>query len=320
MSERVKPLMKHANFIKSIFAAVAFCAALSLYADTETADGITWRYQVSDGKATIYNNESAAISPLTTGAITIPSSLGGYPVTSIGDDAFFGCSGLESVTIPDSVTSIGDYAFVSCVGLTSVTIPGGVKNIGRSAFSNCEGLADVVIEDGVTSIGDKAFLNCSNLATVTIPQSVADLSTTAFDGCGRLWTSWYKTLANSSAGNSGSGTSGGGGSSGVVQIVDAGYALTNSVADRAIASVTVDCDCAIDEFVLKDGKVYDTVVRIVNTSDASVKLTLPEGYEYETFKGAKPLTIPANSRNLLTITRTADKVFLVSRRELETVQ
>ncbi len=84
--------------------------------------------------------------------------------------------------------------------------------------------------------------------------------------------------------------------------------------------MTVSSDCAIDAFVLADGKVYDSVVRIVNTAGKAVKVTLPAGYTYETFKGAKPLTIPANSRNILTITRTADKTFLVSRRELETVQ
>ena len=69
-----------------------------------------------------------------------------------------------------------------------------------------------------------------------------------------------------------------------------------------------------------DGKVYDCVVRIVNTASRTVKVTLPNGYTYETFKGTKPLTIPASSRNILTITRTADRTFLVSRRELETAQ
>ena len=68
------------------------------------------------------------------------------------------------------------------------------------------------------------------------------------------------------------------------------------------------------------GKVYDTVLRIVNTASRTVTLTLPSGYTYETFKGATPLAIPANSRNILTVTRTADNVFLVTREELETVQ
>ena len=116
----------------------------------------------------------------------------------------------------------------------------------------------------------------------------------------------------------------GGGSSSVVttvvQQVESPYALTNAPLDRAIASVTVDGDCAIDEFVLKDGKVYDSVLRIVNTATKAVTLTLPAKYEYETFKGSKPLTILAGSRNILTITRTAAGTILVSRRELESVQ
>ena len=101
---------------------------------------------------------------------------------------------------------------------------------------------------------------------------------------------------------------------------DARYDLANEPRDRAIASVTIDTDCAIDQFVLTDGKVYDTVLRIVNTSDNAVHLTLPSGYTYETFRDARPLTIPANSRNMLTITRTADDTFLITREVLETVQ
>ena len=106
----------------------------------------------------------------------------------------------------------------------------------------------------------------------------------------------------------------------IVQQVAAPYALTDHAADRAIASVTVNGDCAIDSFVLKDGEVYDCALRIVNTADHDVKVSLPSGYVYETYKGVKPLTIPANSRNMLSITRTADKTFLVSREELEDVQ
>ena len=119
------------------------------------------------------------------------------------------------------------------------------------------------------------------------------------------------------------GTGGGGSapaSTTIVQQVEAPYTMTDHVADRAIASVTVDRDCAIDEFVLKDGKVYDAMLRIVNIADHEVRLTLPAGYVYETFKGTRPLTIPAKSRSMLSITRTADKTFLVSRGDLEDAQ
>ena len=248
-------------------------------------------------------------------SVTIPDS-----VTSIGNHLFYCCSGLTSVTIPGSVTSIGYEAFCGCSGLTSVTIPGSVTSIGYNAFSGCSGLTSVTIPDSVTSIEFGAFCDCSGLTSVTIPNSVTRIDSSVFDGCHGLWTEWYKTLANVSA----AGGSIGGGSSSVqttiVQRVESPYDLTDRAADRAIASVTVSADCAIDSFVLKDGKVYDTMLRIVNTASRDVKLTLPTDYVYETFEGVDPLTIPANSRNMLSITRTEDKTFLVSREKLKTIQ
>ena len=109
-------------------------------------------------------------------------------------------------------------------------------------------------------------------------------------------------------------------STSIVQQVESAYDLTDHAADRAIASVTVDGDCEIDEFVLKDGKVYDCVLYVSNTAEQTVTLTLPSGYSYKTYKGTKPLEIPARSQCMLSITRVADKTFLVSREELEDVQ
>jgi hypothetical protein len=106
----------------------------------------------------------------------------------------------------------------------------------------------------------------------------------------------------------------------IVQQVEAPYALTNAAADRAIASVTVDGDCAIDEFVLKDGKVYDSMLYVSNTADREVTLSLPTGYAYKTFKGSKPLAIPAKSQCMISITRVADETFLVAREDLEDVK
>ena len=91
----------------------------------------------------------------------------GSHVTSIGDFAFEFCSGLASVTIPDSVTSIGQEAFSGCSGLTSITIPDSVTSIGFSAFWDCTSLTSVTIPDSVTSIGDYAFERCSGLTSVT---------------------------------------------------------------------------------------------------------------------------------------------------------
>lgn len=103
-------------------------------------------------------------------------------------------------------------------------------------------------------------------------------------------------------------------------IDDSRYTISDSTGDRTIASLSVNDDIMLDTIVVKNGKVYDTVLRIENTASKDIKVTLPGGYTYETFKGMSPLTIPAQTINILTITRTANKVFLVSREELEVLQ
>ena len=119
----------------------------------------------------------------------VPSSLKEVVITggiSIGSDAFYGCSGLTSITIPDSVTSIGGSAFEDCSGVISITIPNSVTSIGSSAFYGCSGLTSITIPDSVTSIGSSAFFGCSGLTSVTIPDSVTSIESSAFFGCSGL--------------------------------------------------------------------------------------------------------------------------------------
>ena len=133
-------------------------------------------------------------------------------VTSIGEAAFFGCTSLTSITIPDSVTSIGEEAFYKCTSLTSVTIPNSVISIGNKAFYGCTGklivnskklvetdypysnrpmdswlsgskFTKLTIGNSITSIGDYAFRYCTSLTSITIPDSVTSIGDSAFSWC-----------------------------------------------------------------------------------------------------------------------------------------
>ena len=106
--------------------------------------------------------------------ITIPDQVTvdgeAVPVTSIGDRAFYCCTSLWAITIPESVTSIGDGAFNECTYLTAITIPEGVTSIGDGAFWQCRGLGAITISKSVTSIGDRAFGYCIRLTTITVAE------------------------------------------------------------------------------------------------------------------------------------------------------
>jgi hypothetical protein len=151
-------------------------------------------------------------------SVTIPSS-----VTSIGEFAFYGCSGLAAVhisdirawclinfdrfsnplseareglylngkkittaVIPEGVTKLADNIFENCSSLTSVTIPSSVTSIGEYAFYNCRSLTSVTIPEGVTSIGSHAFRNCSGLTSMTIPKGVTEIGFQVFYDCSSL--------------------------------------------------------------------------------------------------------------------------------------
>jgi hypothetical protein len=120
------------------------------------------------------------------GSLEIPSTFDGLPVTSIGYMAFWNCSSLTSVTIPDSFTSIGDRAFGGCTGLTSIEIGSSVISIGDYAFLNCYSLTSIAIPGSVTSIEDYLFYNCTSLTSITIPNSVNSIGYSAFSNCSGL--------------------------------------------------------------------------------------------------------------------------------------
>ena len=159
------------------FAAMAVlcvvCAGAETYGDFEY--GV-----LDDGTVQITDCETGAEK------VVIPDTIDGKSVTSIGEFAFFDCTSLTSITIPNGVTSIGDYAFRDCSSLTSITIPDSVTSIGESAFGWCTSLTSITIPNGVTSIGDYTFWNSTSLTSITIPNSVTWIGGSAFYGCSSL--------------------------------------------------------------------------------------------------------------------------------------
>ena len=127
------------------------CTALALQASAET-EGI-YTYSVENGEATITD-----VALNASGDVVIPETLGGCPVTAIGEEAFYACTNITTVQIPDTVTTIGAGAFKSCLDLQSVVIPDSVTTLGRDASSNCSALTEAVIGNGTVNEDDAIYL------------------------------------------------------------------------------------------------------------------------------------------------------------------
>ena len=166
--------------------------ALLLLLTLPAAVQAQFNYTTTNGTITITKYTGSG------GAVTIPDKLNGYPVTSIGDNAFFVCTSLTSVTLGTNVTSIGDWAFYGCYSLASITIPNSTTNIGQDAFGRCFDLTNATIGSSVTSIGDWAFTSCVSLTEVYFQGNAPSLGASVFCGdndatgyCLPGTTGWY---------------------------------------------------------------------------------------------------------------------------------
>ena len=172
-------------FLFSIF--MLCCSAIYAY-DFEV-DGIYYNYSGTNASVTCLQQNSGNATAYT-GDVVIPESVEyngkNYSVTSIGSYAFWYCSGLTSVTIPNSVTSIGNCAFNSCSGLTSVTVPNSVTRIGSNAFQGCSCLTSIILPAGLTTIESTIFTSCSSLTSIKLPAGVTNIGNYAFSGCSNL--------------------------------------------------------------------------------------------------------------------------------------
>lgn len=126
--------------------------------------GAMWNYETVYGRAPWYLwGESIRYAQIESG------------VTRIGSCAFYGCTALEAIDIPESVTDIGDKAFYGCTALESAAIPGSVSLVGEDVFHGCSALETLTLSEGVTGITPGALDSCTALRVLYVPVSMADL-------------------------------------------------------------------------------------------------------------------------------------------------
>ena len=213
MSIGIKDIMRMKNYylplLLTMLMSMVGAGASARGFSVANSDGVTIYYNYNSDSTSVYVTSNSY-----SGKVTIPEAVTyngkKFSITSIGNYAFSGCSGLTSVIIPNSVTSIGIQAFYGCRGLTSVIIPNSVTSIGDYAFddtdwynSQSDGLvyinnvlyrykgtmpvnSSVTIKEGTTRIGSYAFSGCSGLTSVAIPNSVTSIGIQAFSDCSGL--------------------------------------------------------------------------------------------------------------------------------------
>ena len=287
-------------------AAVLLAVAQPIVADTETFGGYTWTYRINGDTAEIYNDGGVAVSPAPTDVLSIPSTLGGKTVTSIGNDAFRDCISLTGVTIPDTVTKIGsgafygceqltllkipdsvltiaNYAFYNCAALSSLHIGSGVEQINFFTFGHCRSLMNLDIPDKVTAIAASAFYGCTGLTSVTIPRGVTSINGGAFEACDNLRTF-------------------------VVAEGNTSFSVKDGLLYNKEGTCLIRCPYGLTEVVVPNG-VMSIGYRAFSANNSLVKVTLPEGVEqiddcaFIYCRGLKDLTIPNG------VTSIGDSVF-----------
>ena len=157
--------------------------------------GVAVKQQYSASGTTYYIPESLVNVRITGGTLlygafygcsslthlTLPENL-----TEVGKYAFYQCSGLKEISLPNSVTGIGEYAFAGCSALKSFSFPPKVSSIDNYTFSGCATMDQITIPKGITKIGNSAFQNCSSLTSIIVPDSVTEIGSAAFSGCSKL--------------------------------------------------------------------------------------------------------------------------------------
>ena len=210
------------------------------------------------------------------GALVIPASFQGVPVTDVDDYAFLYCAALTSVTLPDSVTAIGNNAFAYCTGLTSVTVEGDDVSVGRRAFYYCTALQNVSVTGNLSSVGEMAFANDSALTALPELSGVKNIGTQAFYSC--------TALAGISL------------PAGLLSVGDEAFAECSAGSSETASSDLVIPDSLTAENTGKNLFYGCTKLRSVTLPDSWT--AIPEGMFYECWGLEEPVEFPDSLRSI----------------------
>ncbi len=186
---------------KSLSILLSVLLLLSIPLSVTAATEGYYTYGIESDEAIVWKVDTSI-----SGDIIIPSTLGGYPVTKLDEDAFQYCKNITSVTFPDTISSLreacfygceslksitipcmfGNYAFAFCTGLENVVLPEDLYGINNYAFRGCSSLTGITLPDSLTSIGEGAFSLCSELKSMTIPGKVTTIRDITFEKCSKL--------------------------------------------------------------------------------------------------------------------------------------
>ena len=179
-----KMIIKKFAFI-TILALTLLLLSIAFAADGSAGDKITWNLD-GNGHLSIVGvgkmDKSASWSSYKRDITSIEISEG---ITTVSDDAFYGCDSIKTVSLPSTLTKIGDRSFYGCKDLESMTIPAAVTKIGDYAFSNT-GLKTAIISEGATEVFADVFYGCDKLESITIPSTITKIGDRAFYGCKKL--------------------------------------------------------------------------------------------------------------------------------------
>lgn len=178
-NKKLKGIKKIISLIICI-AMVLSVVQIVAYADTLNLSG-DYYYTVENGTATIMGYDNVIIEE-----VTLPSEIGGYPVTRIGDGAFANNNIITKITIPEGVLSIGASAFASCMNLRYIKLADSITSIGNGAFYGCGGIPSITLPKGLTVISNELFADCYDLKTVILPTGITTINSGAFTNCFNL--------------------------------------------------------------------------------------------------------------------------------------